>query len=110
MGIIVFYDEKNGSGNIVQTVEDIPGQNFTPAGHDAIKSAKFYNVRPGCEVALYDSPDGNMDDDFCLVNVKKTTPEYTVNTFQRSYDDDIVTVTFIRENGTDKEISRIRIN
>src|ERR1044072_2934861 len=105
MGIIVFYAGNNGSGNIVQTVEDTPGQNFKPIGHDAMKSVKLYGVRPGCELSLFDSTEGEMNDDFCIVNVKRNTPEYTVNTFERSYEDDVVVVSFIPENGSDKTIS-----
>jgi len=108
MGIIVFYDGNNGSGSIVQTVDDAPGQDFKPR-NDAIKSVKLYGVRPGCTVSLFDSPEGSMKDDFCIVNVRRSTAEYTVDSFQKSYEDDIVTVTYIRDSGSDGEISRIKI-
>lgn len=110
MGIIVFYEGNNGSQNIVQTVEDTPGQNFRPVKNDEIRSMKLYGVRAGCEITVYDSPDGAMNDDFTIVNVKKISPEYTVNTFERSYEDDTVIVSFIRNNGLDGKISRIKIN
>ena len=44
------------------------------------------------------------------IRVKKTSPEYTVSTFERSYDDEYVSVSFARNNGLDGKVSRIRIN
>lgn len=110
MGIIVFYEGNNGSQNIVQTVEDVPGQNFQPVKNDEIRSMKLYGVRVGCEITVFDSPDGSMRDDFCIVNVKRISPEYTVNTFERSYEDEYVVVSYIRNNGLDGKISRIKIS
>ncbi|MBO9730746.1 MAG: hypothetical protein J7623_19040 [Chitinophaga sp.] len=110
MGIIVFYEGNNGTQNIVQTVEDTPGQNFRPVKNDEIRSCKLYGVRPGCEIMAYDSPDGSTSDDFTIINVKRISPEYTVDTFERSYEDEYVVVSFIRNNGLDGKISRIKIN
>ena len=110
MGIIAFYKGNNGTQDVVQTVEDYPGQDFRPVKNDTIRSAKLYNVRPGCEIRLYDSDNGNMSDDFTIVNVKRPNPEYVVGTFEKSYEDEYVRVTFIRNNGLDGQISRIRVN
>ncbi|SHN23809.1 hypothetical protein [Chitinophaga sp. CF418] len=110
MGIIVFYEGPNATQNIVQTIEDTPGQNFRPVQNDTIRSAKLFGVRPGCEIAVYDSPDGSTGDDFCIVNVKRVAPEYVINTFERSYEDEYVIVSFIRNNDLDGKISRIRVN
>ncbi|SEW51466.1 hypothetical protein [Chitinophaga arvensicola] len=110
MGIIVFYEGNNGSQNIVQTVEDTPGQNFRPVKNDEIRSCKLYGVRVGCVITLFDSPDGSMSDDFTIINVKRISPEYTVNTFERSYEDEYVVVSYIRNNGLDGKVSRIKID
>ncbi|HEY9261047.1 hypothetical protein [Chitinophaga sp.] len=110
MGIIAFYEGNNATENIVQTVEDSPGQSWRPTQDDAIRSAKLFDVRPGAEIRVYDSPDGTMNDDFCIVNVKRPSPEYIVGTFERSYEDEYVRVTFIRNNGLDGKVSRIQIN
>jgi hypothetical protein len=110
MGIIAFYEGNNGTQNIVQAVEDYPGQDFKPTKNDEIRSAKLYNVRPGAEIRVFDSPEGAMNDDFCVVNVKRQAPEYTVDTFERTYEDEYVRVTFVRNNGLDGKISRIKVN
>ncbi|MFY0541978.1 hypothetical protein [Nannocystis pusilla] len=110
MGIIAFYEGNNATQNIVQTVEDTPGQDFRPIHNDEIRSLKLYGVRAGAEIRLFDDPNGAMTDDFCIINVKRAVPEYVVDTFERSYEDDTVIVTFIRNNGLDGKVSRIRIN
>ncbi len=109
-GIIAFFEENNATGNMLQAVEDYPGQNFRPAKDNAIRSFKLYNVRPGAEIRLFDSPDGATSDDFCIINVKRNAPEYIVGTFERTYEDEYVRVSFIRNNGLDGQVSRIVIN
>lgn len=110
MGIIVFYEGENGTENIVQTVEDSPGQNFQPVHQDTIRSCKLFGVRPGCELTLFDSPDGSTSENFCIVNIKRVTPEYVVPNFVRSYEDEYVAVYFINNESVDKNIGRIKIN
>ncbi|HEY4005566.1 MAG TPA: hypothetical protein VGM60_10345 [Pseudonocardia sp.] len=110
MGVLAFFGGNNGSGDLVQAVEDEPGQNFRPVQNDSIRSVKMFSVRPGAEIRVYDSADAEMDDDFCIINVKRPTPECVIGTFERSYEDEYVRVTFIRNNGLDGKVSRIRIN
>jgi hypothetical protein len=109
-GLIAFFEENNATGALVQAVEDAPGQDFKPAKDNAIRSLKLFNVRPGAQIRLYDSPDGSTSDDFCIINVKRNSPEYIVASFERSFEDEYVIVTFIRNNGLDGQISRIRMN
>jgi hypothetical protein len=110
MGLIVFFEGNGGSQNLVQAIEDTPGQNFRPVQNDTIRSLKMYNVRPGAEIRIYDSPDASMDDDFCIINNKRPHPEYVIDSFERSYEDEYVRVSFIRNNGLDGQVSRIRVN
>jgi hypothetical protein len=110
MGVISFYDGDNGSRNLIQEVEDMPGQNFRPRNDETFRSCILYSVRPGCAIALYHSPDGDKNDDYCIVNVKKSSPEYTVNSFERNYEDDYVVVSYSKIAGVYGQISRIKIN
>ncbi|MCY0990374.1 hypothetical protein OV203_24755 [Nannocystis sp. ILAH1] len=110
MGIIVFYEGNNATQNIVQTVEDTPGQDFRPIRNDEIRSLKLYGARAGAVIQLYDDPNGSTSDDFTIIHVKRIVPEYVVGTFERSYEDDTVIVNFIRNNGLDGKVSRIRIS
>lgn len=110
MGLIVFYEGNNATQAIVQTVEDIPGQDFKPVHNDGIRSLRLYGVRPGCSIRASDSPDGSPNDDFCIINVKRDSPEYTVNIFERSYEDEFVVVTLIPGKGINGKVARIKIN
>lgn len=110
MGVICFYEGNNATRELAQSVEDSPGQNFRPVRNDEIRSAKLLDVRPGCEIRVFDSPDGATNDDYSIINVKRSNPEYVVPTFERSYEDEYVRVSFIRVNGLDGKVSRIQVN
>ena len=110
MGQIVFYEGNGGSQDIVQTVDDSAGQDFRPRVNDEARSVKLLDVRAGCVISVFDSPGGQTNDDFCVIQVKRRSPEYTVATFQRSYEDDDVLVSYARRNCLDGKVSRIRVN
>jgi hypothetical protein len=110
MGQIVFYEGNGGSQDIVHTTNDAPGQDFRPDQNDEARSLKLLNARMGCIVSVFDSPSGSTTDDFCVIQVKRSSPEYSVATFERSYEDEYVLVSYARKNGLDGKVSRIRIN
>jgi hypothetical protein len=110
MGQIVFYEGNGGSQDIVHATDDAPGQDFRPRQNDEARSVKLLNARTGCIVSVFDSPGGSTTDDFCVIQVKRSSPEYSVDTFERSYEDDYVLVSYARKNGLDGKVSRIRIN
>lgn len=109
MGQIVFYEGNGGSQDIVHAVEDDAGQDFRPRKNDEVRSVVLYNVREGAVVSVFDSPRAERTDDFAVIHVKRQVPEYTVNTFERSYEDETVLVSYGRQNGLDGKVSRIRI-
>jgi hypothetical protein len=110
MGLIAFFDGNDGGGNLVQAVEDNPGQSIPPKQNDSIRSLKMYNVRPGAEIRLFDAANGATSDDFCIVNVKRVVPEYVIGSLERSYEDEYVRVTFIALDGLDGKVSRITVS
>lgn len=110
MGQIVLYEGNGGSQDIVQTFQDKPGQNRRVSPNDEAKSARLLAVRPGTVITVYDSPDGKLDDDFCVIRVREYSDDYTVGTFERSYSDKYVSVSYARRNGLDGKVSRIRID
>ncbi len=109
MGHIVLYEGNGGSQDIVATFEDAPEQNAR-VPNDEARSCKLLNVRAGAIITVYDSPDGSLRDDFCVIRVIRSDAEYTVGTFERSYDDESVSVSYARKNGLDGKVSRIRID
>ena len=110
MGQIVLYEGNGGSQDIVQSFQDDAGQNSRVSPNDEARSMKLLQVRVGAVIIVYDSPDGKLNDDYCVIRVKRSSPEYTVGTFERSYDDEYVTVSYARKNGLDGKVSRIRID
>ena len=109
MGQIIFYEGNGGSQDIVHGTDDAPGQDFRPRQNDEARSVKLLNVRTGCVISVFDSPSGESTDDFSIIQVKRSAPEYTVETFERSYEDAYVLVSHAHRNGLDGKVSRIRI-
>ena len=110
MGQIVFYEGNGGSQDIVHTTDDSPGQDFRPRQNDEARSVKLLNVRAGCVISVFDHPRGERTDDFCIIQVKRSSPQYTVETFERSYEDEYVLASYARKNGLDGKVSRIRVS
>lgn len=110
MGQIVLYEGNGGSQDIVQAFEDIPGQNSRVNPNDEARSLKLLDVRSGAVIRVFDDGNGSTQDDFCVIRVKQRLPEYTVGTFERSYEDLYVSVSSAYRNGLDGKVSRIRID
>ncbi len=110
MGEIVFYEGSGGSQDIVQTVSDAPGQDFRPDKNDEIRSMRLLNVRAGAVISVFDHKRASKTDDFAVIQCKAPAPEYTVTTFERSYEDEYVIVSYGKRNGLDGKVSRIRVN
>ena len=55
-------------------------------------------------------PKGKLDDDWCQIEVIGKQDEYTVDSFEHSYADSVVKVTFHRNNGLDGKVSMIRVD
>ena len=109
MGMIAFYEGNNGTESLVQSVDDNPGQDFQPVKAE-IRSLRLFNVRGRCRIRIFDAADGALSNEFCIVDVKNPMPEYTVNIFVPSYEDDYVVVTFIPVKGLVGKVLRIKID
>jgi len=109
MGNIVLYEGNGGRQNVVTVFNDRPGQDRR-VPNDEARSAKLLDVRVGALVTVYDDKNGSEKDDFCRIKVKRSSSEYTVDTFERSYEDDFVLVSYGRKDGLDGKVSRIRVD
>ncbi len=110
MGQIVLKEGNGCSQDIVNTYDDTPGQNLKVKPNDEARSAQLLAVRVGAIITVYDSPDGKLNDDFCVIRVKKSFNDYCVRTFEQSYGDEYVSVSYASKNGLDGKVSRIRID
>ncbi|ATB43867.1 hypothetical protein CYFUS_009348 [Cystobacter fuscus] len=117
-GTIAFYEGNGGTQTLLGTISDDPGQAYNltksnPTGipNDEARSLVLYNVRAGAEIRVYDSSSGATDDDYAIITVKAAGLNgYVVQTFQQTYEDASVRVSYIRDNGLDGKVSRIVVN
>jgi len=111
MGEIVFYEGNGASQDIVITLTDEAGQDKKLKGkqNDEARSTKLLNVRAGCVISVFDDPNAARTDDFCIIQVKRSAPEYVIRTFERSYEDEYVLVSYANRNGLDGKVSRIKV-
>lgn len=115
-GTIDLYEGNNGTQNKIGTITDEAGQSINLKKHDDIdndeaRSLTLNDVREGAVIKLYDDPKGNAnDDDWVEIHVKKSSQQYTVNTFEKTYEDDFVKVTYHPNNGLDGKVSHIKVD
>src|SRR5512135_1074942 len=110
MGSIDFYEGNNCTQNIVDSFDDTAGQNRAPRQNDEARSVKLTNVRPGCKITVYDSPKQSTTDDWCEIRVKQLSNEIRVDSFEHSYENTNVQVSYHNNNGLDGKVSWIRID
>jgi hypothetical protein len=77
--------------------------------NDEARSAELSWVKPGTTITVYDDPDGGTGDDWTEIKVKRLFKYETIGTFEGSYENDYVKVTFHHHNGLDGKVSRIVI-
>jgi hypothetical protein len=109
-GEIEFFEGNAGTQDSVHQTSDRAGQNFRPRQNDEARSVVLRNVRVGCRITVFDSPDGHRSDDYCVITVIRASPRYVVGTFERTFSDDVVEVRYTPRNGLDGKVSRIRID
>ena len=74
----------------------------------------------GTSISLFDSPVGSHDDDYTIVKIKKDIIKpVTIGTFEKSYEDSFVRVSFFKDegwfgfgwmaNGLDGKVSLVKI-
>ena len=108
-GLIVLFEGDGGTKDIVRAYTDKSGQDVRVKPNDSARSLKLLSVREECHICIFDDAEGSTGDDFCVIHVKKRHPEYVVPSFEKSYEDDYVKVTFAERDGLDGCVSRIRI-
>ncbi|PBQ00248.1 hypothetical protein [Pseudomonas congelans] len=115
-GGIYLYEKANAdrSGDTVCVLPSLHDYSFRLPAHgcenDEVRSVQLAGVARGTRITLYDSPDGKKSDDFVYIDVKKTMPInafVTIHSLERSFSNDQVTVTALRNNGIDGKVSRI---
>jgi len=115
-GTLVFREGNNGSQNIVVNITDAPGQAYnlkadnSPGPNDEARSLVMSNVRVGAIVTVYDSPNGDASDDYCVITVKQLVGSKVIGSFMNTYEDADVRVQKFGGGNLDGKVSFIRVN
>jgi hypothetical protein len=117
MGNFAFYEGYGGSQNkLGNDVSDAAGQSYnltkpnpTHIPNDEARSVVLYNVRVGAVLSVYDNAEGKTDDDWCEIVVKRLVQQETVASFEETYENENVRVTYHRQNGLNGKVSHISV-
>ena len=81
-----------------------------PVKDNEARSLKLNGVKAGTIIKLCDDPEGReAKGDYCIIQVLKEVQEYTVDSFEKTYTDDVVKVTYSKDSGLDAKVSNIKI-
>ena len=108
------YEGGGGSQNLVCSVEVGRNQRIDFTRHsqcdnDEARSLRLYDVPAGRALLLFDSPSGSREDDWIAIRTKRPILDKRISSFERSFEDDDVAVTFFRNNGLNGKVSRLEI-
>jgi hypothetical protein len=115
MGNFAFYEGNGGTQSKIGELSDSAGQSYNlktskVMDNDEARSVRLLNVRKDAVLKVYDNPDGKTDDDWTEILVLKEVQEYIVHSFEKTYADETVKVTYHPHNGLDGKISHIKID
>ena len=114
-GAFVFYEGNDGLDRELGQVDDRAGQAYNLKRqrilpNERARSVKLRDVRPGARLLVYDHPGGRPDkDDWTEITVKKRVDAYVVKSFESSYEDDVVKVSYRKVDGLDGQISHVAV-
>lgn len=123
-GRIDFFEGNDAQETLVYSISDKKDEDSGKLSeneneNDEARSAKLIHVRKGCKITVFNDPEGKTDDDYCIIETLKEIPfEHIVRTFEKSYDDEYVRVSYTEVGGgwpwntagLDGKVSRIRID
>ncbi|HYH95032.1 reprolysin-like metallopeptidase [Hyalangium sp.] len=85
---------------------------FTASGdcdNDVARSLTAFDLPQGALLFLYDSPSGNRQDDWTVIEALAPLKSRTIDSFQSTFEDPEVRVLHFPNNGLDGQISRLEV-
>jgi len=108
-----FYEGNNATQDLICGINASVNQSLhLPAGscsNDEARSLVLFDLPAGRAVRLFDSPSGQTEDDWVEIEALQTVSQRTLSTFESSFNDGQLRVSFFRNNGLDGKVSRIEI-
>ena len=113
--VVDLHEGNDATQNLVCTLQ--AGQNASVRfpGHpqcdnDEARSLRMHNVRAGTVLTLFDSADGARSDDWVEITALRNIAAKIIPTFERSFADADVRVSYRRKDGLDGKVSRLDVN
>ncbi len=77
--------------------------------NDETRSLLLTDIPSGIVIRLLDDPDGNMSDDWVEILIRQPVSDFCLSTFEQSFENQLLRVTFHHHNGLDGKVSRLEI-
>lgn len=113
--MILLYEGNNATQNLICAIpvkDPIGHVNFNPSNvyacqNDEARSLKLLDMQAGAEYALFDSGYGSTNSPFVTITIKKDFTSKIINSFENSFEDDEVKVTYCCGGTLDGKVSSI---
>ena len=108
--MVDLYEGDNGTQNLLCSQPSDPNRSVYfwrpgPCDEDEARSLILYNQQGGKIIRLFDDPNASRNDDWFEITIKRYVPQKTINTFERSFEDDDVKAVYHRNNGLQGKVS-----
>ncbi|WGV98279.1 hypothetical protein QF117_05320 [Vibrio sp. YMD68] len=114
----VFYEGSQATQHTVCNLVVLPGVHETVnfkkddygCDNDEARSLTLRDVPEGTSIRIYDDPKLSTNDDYIVIKVKEDIfTDYIIGSFEQSYSDESVSVTYYEDNGLNGKVSSVRI-
>jgi hypothetical protein len=121
-GGVIFYEGASGTQDIVcgigtqlKRAINLQASDEARLGceNDEMRSAILRGIRKGTRIKLYDSPSGDRQDDYAIIDAKRDIgidERVVISTFEQTSDTADYSIRFMRNNGLDGKVSRIEVD
>ena len=118
-GVIELYENNDGTGDYVGSVDDTKTREIKFTGgrriekrfvNDEARSLILRYPRVGTVIRLFDDPDGGRGDDYVWISVRKTAAQIHINTFEEPFTNEFVRVVYHENNNLDGRVSRLEVD
>jgi endonuclease YncB( thermonuclease family) len=76
---------------------------------DEARSLLFHGLNVGTIIRLYDDPAGDISDDWVDILVKREVESYCVISFETTFEDSVISITYSEVDGLDAEVSLMMV-
>ena len=117
-GGIIAYEGNNATQDVVCAFSTALRRNINMKGSDSerhgcendeMRSIVLDRIKAGQRITFFDSPDGDENDDYAVLDILKDTRSAVIPTFEKSVLNENYRLTFHKKNGLDGKISYIKI-